>query len=372
MKKILHISKYYYPFVGGIEQTARDCVHVLKDSADQKVFCFNHQKGDITDSVDGIDVIRCDCQLNISSQAISKSLSKKLKDTIDEFNPDYILFHYPNPFVAHFLLKYIKNDCKLIVYWHLDIIKQKILGKFFHKQNILLLKRAFRVISTSPNYIEGSKYLSKFKNKCVVIPSCINEKRLAINDRAKSLSRQIRSKYSGKILCLAVGRHVEYKGFEYLIESGKRLDDKYVICITGKGRLTEKLKKQAGDSKNICFLGPVDDDTLKAYFLASDIFCFSSITKNEAFGLALAEAMYFELPAVTYHIPGSGVNYVSVNNVTGIEIENRNYIAYAEAIEKLGNDPELRKKFGSNGKKRVESHFLFSQFRKNINEFFNG
>ena len=82
--------------------------------------------------------------------------------------------------------------------------------------------------------------------------------------------------------------------------------------------------------------------------------------------------MYFELPAVTYHIPGSGVNYVSVNNVTGIEIENRNYIAYAEAIEKLGNDPELRKKFGSNGKKRVESHFLFSQFRKNINEFFNG
>ena len=62
MKKILHISKYYYPFVGGIEQTARDCVHVLKDSADQKVFCFNHQKGDITDSVDGIDVIRCDCQ----------------------------------------------------------------------------------------------------------------------------------------------------------------------------------------------------------------------------------------------------------------------------------------------------------------------
>ena len=42
--KILHISKYYYPFSGGTEQIARDCVLSLKDSYDQKVIASNDGK----------------------------------------------------------------------------------------------------------------------------------------------------------------------------------------------------------------------------------------------------------------------------------------------------------------------------------------
>ena len=39
MKKILHISKYYYPFRGGTEQVARDCVLALGKDCWQIVFC---------------------------------------------------------------------------------------------------------------------------------------------------------------------------------------------------------------------------------------------------------------------------------------------------------------------------------------------
>lgn len=35
MKKILHISKYYYPFSGGTEQIARDVVLALKGEYEQ-------------------------------------------------------------------------------------------------------------------------------------------------------------------------------------------------------------------------------------------------------------------------------------------------------------------------------------------------
>ena len=45
------------------------------------------------------------------------------------------------------------------------------------------------------------------------------------------------------------------------------------------------------------------------------IFCFPSITRNEAFGIALAEAMYCGKPAVTFTIEGSGVNFVSLDGV---------------------------------------------------------
>ena len=82
--------------------------------------------------------------------------------------------------------------------------------------------------------------------------------------------------------------------------------------------------------------------------------------------MALAEAMYYEKPAVTFTIPGSGVNYVCLNGEDGIEVENRNVPQYAEALKRLAQDEDLRKKYGKSGKNRVATHFLSSAFSDNI------
>ena len=369
MKKVLHISKYYFPFSGGTEQIARDVVLSLKDSCEQKVIAFNDGKEDKIDFVDDIEIIKCGCFAKISAQSLSISYRKQLHKVIEEFNPDIVIFHYPNPFVASFLLKELKNrDIKLVVYWHLDIIRQKFLRVLFNGQNRKLLERADKVIATSPNYIEGSKWLQSVKEKCVVVPNCINVERMELSAEIKERAEKIRKENKGKTICVAVGRHTEYKGFTYLIKASKLLDDSFRVFITGKGELTDSLQKEAeGDSK-VIFTGRIDDVELKALIYASDIFCFPSITKNEAFGLALAEAMYYEKPAVTFTIPGSGVNYVCLNSENGIEVENRNVEAYAMAIKKLANNEELRKKYGMAGKQRVEKNFLSSIFAMNISK----
>lgn len=366
MKRILHISKYYAPFFGGIEQVARDVVNSLIGFAEQKVLCFNHETGDKVDFVDGVEVYRCHCQCKFFSQSIALKFGKVLKQIMTEFKPDIVIFHYPNPYVTHFLLNEIPTNTRFFVYWHLDITKQKILGKLFHFQNIALLHRADKVIATSPNYIIGSKYLNKIVDKCIVIPNCINEHRLMVTDESTSLSQKIRSEAQGKILCLAVGRHVPYKGFKYLIDAFASLDNRFVLNMIGDGELTNSLKKQAAGNPNIHFLGKVNDLVLKAYYLASDLFCFSSITKNEAFGIALAEAMYFGLPSVTFCIPGSGVNYVSPNNKTGLEVANCNVAEYSKAIKILANNDELKRKYGAEASLRVKNNFLFAQFQKRI------
>lgn len=366
MKRILHISKYYYPFRGGIEQTARDCVEALKGKYNQKVICFNHEKGDTVNEIDDIEVIRCGTYAKISSQSLSISYRKLIKSVIHNFNPDIIIFHYPNPFVARYLLRYIPKSCKLVIYWHLDIVKQRILGKLFVVQNEKLLKRANSILATSPIYIEGSPYLSRYKEKCKVIPSCINVERLQMNEEAEKLALEIRENYKEKIIGLAVGRYTQYKGFEYLIKASHKLDDRFEIFIVGKGEETQKLKLEAGKDKKIHFLGLISDVELKAYYKAMDIFCFPSITKNEAFGLALAEGMYFEKPAVTFTIPGSGVNYVCLNGEDGIEVPNKDVDAYAKALTILANKPELRRQLGINAKKRVTENFLNKQFIENI------
>lgn len=369
MKKILHISKYYYPFSGGTEQIARDCVNALKDEYEQKVIAFNDGKEDVNDYVDGIEVIRCGCFAKVSAQSLSISYKKRLHNVIKTFKPDIVIFHYPNPFVAHFILKELKNnDIKFILYWHLDIVRQKLLRVFFKPQNRKLLKRADKIIATSPNYIEGSEWLQSVKEKCVVIPNCINEERMEITPEIEEKAQKIRKENEGKTICVAVGRHTEYKGFTYLIQASKLLDDKFKIFITGTGELTESLKKEAANDSKITFTGRIEDEELKAYILACDIFCFPSITKNEAFGVALAEAMYYGKPAVTFNIPGSGVNYVCLDGITGIEVENRNVVAYANAIRNVSTNKELKVKYGQAGRKRVMNNFLSSQFCENIKD----
>lgn len=368
MKRVLHISKYYYPFIGGIEQVARDAVRALQGRFEQKVLCFEHDKNENLNIVDEVEVIRCKCQCKIFSQSISLEMAQKFKDLQKTFKPDYIVFHYPNPFFARILLKNIPKKCKLILYWHLDIIRQKILGKLFHFQNIALLKRADKIVATSPNYIEGSKYLSRFKSKCVVIPNCIDEKRLEKTPKAIELAEKIKKEHEGKTICLSVGRLVPYKGYEYLIKSAQKLGNDYVFFIIGDGELKTKLERQSKKYPYIKFLGKQTDDELKAYYIAADIFCFTSITKNEAFGIALAEAMYFGLPAITYTIPGSGVNYVSLNGETGMEVPNRDVDMYSQAIKTLGSDKAIRKKYGEASYLRTKKYFLFAQYKQTIED----
>jgi glycosyltransferase involved in cell wall biosynthesis len=299
---------------------------------------------------------------------LSKTYSKILNEIITDFKPDIIIFHYPNPFVASFLLKILKHhgEIKFVVYWHLDIIRQKLLKVFFHRQNQKLLKRADRVIATSPNYIEGSKWLQTVADKCTVIPNCINLERMNVDFKTEQRAAQIKADYAGKAICIAVGRHTKYKGLKYLIEASKYLDDNFIVLIGGEGELTESLKAEAKDDKKVVFLGKLHNEDLVSYYLASDIFAFPSITKNEAFGIALAEAMYFGKPAVTFTIPGSGVNYVNLNGVTGIECPNSDSKAFADAIKKLANDEALRKQYGEAGRQRVQELFTYSKFKENI------
>ena len=149
------------------------------------------------------------------------------------------------------------------------------------------------------------------------------------------------------------------------------MDGKFKIFITGTGELTESLKKEAANDSKITFTGRIEDEDLKAYILACDIFCFPSITKNEAFGVALAEAMYYGKPAVTFNIPGSGVNYVCLDRENGIEVANRQSDLYSKALRKLAHSPELRSKYGELSKQRVMDKFLYSSYINNIGRLIN-
>ncbi len=371
--KILHIPNYYFPHIGGIEQVARDCVNACAgENVSQRVFCFNHEKGNSEGEVDGVPVVRAGCFAKISSQSLSFSYGKLLKGEFAAFEPDVVVFHYPNPFGAHALLKCLKKrpDCKLVLYWHLDITKQKILGKFFKGQNRRLLSRADKIVATSPNYIEGSPYLSACREKCTVIPNCAAKDRVECGKEALSRAAELKEIFRGRTLLFALGRHVPYKGMEYLVRASQYLPNGYAVCIGGEGPLTDSLKALAEEDPKVTFLGQMDEDERKAYLMACDIFCFPSVTKNEAFGVALAEAMMMGKPSVTFTIEGSGVNYVSLRGETGEEVENGNAEAFAQAVEKIASDDALASRYAQAARERAERLFSEEAYQNNIRALF--
>lgn len=353
--RILHISKYYSPYLGGVENI---CKYLVEGTVKHEtaVVCFNDKCKDVIEEVNGHKVYRVATWVNVARQALSLSYFCVLKKAIKEFKPDVIQFHWANPFPAWVLLCVIPKNVKLIIHWHMDIIKQKHIYPFIKPVETALLKRADMVCVTSPQYRDGSFPLQPFKDKVRIVQNAMEEDNFILRDGDVEKINAVKAKYGNKPIVFFIGRHIKYKGLPHLIEAEKYVKSDCVFVIAGSGPLSDELKAQCKSSR-VHFVGRLSDEDLKLYHYAASVFAFPSVTKNEAFGVALAEAMYCGTPAVTFTIPGSGVNWVSLNGETGIEVPNGDDKAYAEAVDKLIEDKELNKKYGVAGHQRVVENF---------------
>ena len=365
MKKILHIPNYYPPHIGGIEDVCHSIVSGLPNYH-HKVICFNDKKNTQKSTYEGVEVIRCGVLKKLFSQSLSLSLFGELKNVLREFEPNIVHFHTPNPLSSvYLLLSQLPKKTKLIVHWHSDIIEQDLLYTFYRPIEKLLLKRADKILVTSPTYVSGSKALYPLQAKLEVVPNTIKTSKLQKQEGDNERIDKIKDLYGRKKIIFTFGRHVPYKGLQHLIDSAPFISDDAVIVIAGNGPLSEDLKNRS-TLASVHFIGHLTGDELRYYLYASDVFAFPSITRNEAFGVALAEAMYCGLPSVTFTIPHSGVNWVCVGNETGLESENGNIQALANAINKLLSDSTLRERLSANATKRVFEKFTINAIKDSL------
>jgi glycosyltransferase involved in cell wall biosynthesis len=196
--------------------------------------------------------------------------------------------------------------------------------------------------------------------KTEVLPSAIEPSLLDLTDEEQREVNAIKEKANYRPIVLFMGRHVPHKGIWDLVETEKQIRNECIIYIAGSGPITEEVKN-ACTSNRIVFLGRLTDQEKKYYYHAADIFAFPSYTKAEGFGLTLCEAMYCHAVPVTYTIEGSGVNWVCLNGETGIEVPNRDVKTYAQAVDRLIENEELRKKMAEAGHRRVVENFVVKE-----------
>jgi glycosyltransferase involved in cell wall biosynthesis len=126
------------------------------------------------------------------------------------------------------------------------------------------------------------------------------------------------------------------------------------LIVAGDGEMLEELQelsRRLGIADRTHWLGLCLDPS--SLLQASDLFLLATV--GEAFGLVLAEAMACGVPVVGSR--SAGIMEVVADNETGLLVTPLDPAAFADAIERLAKDVELRRKMGRQGVERVRQHF---------------
>jgi len=348
--KVLQIGKFYPPHRGGMESALFDLCDELKDKVDLRVLVANGGCTTRIEAKDGLKVIRVGSLGKIFSTSICPTMAYWIK----RFEADIVQIHHPNPMAN---VSYLLSDKpgKLIILYQSDIVRQRITHRLYGPFLMKMLKRAHRIIVTSPNYLASSPLLRQFEEKCVVIPLGIDLQKFE-NKGDEGKIAPIRSQYGEKIV-LFVGRLTHYKGVPYLLEAMKEVSGR--LLIIGAGDLERQLRDQVERNNllsKVQFLGELEEAEMVTFFHACDLLVLPSITRNEAFGLVQLEAMACGKPIVSTRLE-TGVEYVNQNGKTGLIVPPKSSKALAGAINQLLEDEKLRIRMGIEGRKRVESEF---------------
>lgn len=352
--KILQIGKFY-PIRGGVEKVMYDLMLGLSE---RKIFC-DMLCATTEDQKPGVVIINPYARLlclpawcKLAATMLSPDMVFQLRKIKNDY--DVIHIHHPDP-MACLALFFSGYKGKVIVHWHSDILKQKLLLKLFLPLQKWLIKRADLIVGTTPVYVSQSPYLRRVQDKTYYIPIGIDK---VVPDPEEVL--RIKDRYRGKKIIFSLGRLVEYKGYEYLIKATALMSDDYMVLIGGSGPLKEKLQtliEREGLSGRVELLGFVKDDEVPAYFGACDLFCLSSIQKTEAFGIVQLEAMSVGKPIVATRIKESGVSWVNEHGVSGFNVRPADPKELSSAITYILSNQDVYNKFSLGACLRYNSLF---------------
>jgi rhamnosyl/mannosyltransferase len=271
-----------------------------------------------------------------------------IKKLYQQYRFSIVHLHLPNP-MAHLASEILPVSVKRIISWHSDVIRQKKLLQIYQPFVNRLLNQASAVIVSTPYLAEHSTQIkaARDRNLIRIIPFGIDFDYFLFDKYQKKIVL-LQRQYSHRFIIFALGRHVRYKGFCYLIEAMKQLPKDIILLLGGEGPLTQNLNQQVKFLKleqQVYFLGQIAKQDLPAYYHACDVFCLPSIDQSETFGIAQLEAMACAKPVVCCDVTHMASN-LNQDGVTGFVVSPCCPTSLANAIWKLYQKPVLRFSLG--------------------------
>jgi len=160
-----------------------------------------------------------------------------------------------------------------------------------------------------------------------------------------------------------IGRLVEEKGVQVLLDAVAQLPDAVCVRVLGGGPQRAALEAQAqqlGLADRVTFDAQIPSTAIPPYYHKLDALVLPSLTRpnwKEQFGRVLVEAMASGLPVIgsdSGAIPG-------VIGDGGVIVPEGDGQALAAALRTLMDDPVQRATLGKRGRQRVIDHFTHEQ-----------
>ena len=121
-----------------------------------------------------LTVIRAARSLHLASTPLSLAMLRIARSQ----RPDLVHLHFPYP-PGDLATMALPKRTPLVVTYHSDIVRQRALLQAYRPLLELTLRRAARILPTSPNYLVSSPFLRRHAARCAVVPLGIDADRFA-------------------------------------------------------------------------------------------------------------------------------------------------------------------------------------------------
>lgn len=355
--RILQISPYFHPYVGGQERYVRSLGRALVDRGHAvEILTSNFPKRETSEVIDGIQVRR----FNFLCRPLNNPISFTVFLHLAKHFADFDIIHTHNEHAAVSLYSaLVKSYSKtpLVVTCHgqlrFDNFTKDFIEKCYSKSfGAKVLRKADKVVAISNS---DKTYIHSLRvpiDKITVIPNGVD-----LNRYNYQASNPLNMSFEGNKVVLFVGPLIKRKGPQVLIQAIPQIvkDSPDVIFLFAGGgnykKKAEELTVRLGVDKYTRFTGYVTEEKLHSLYRHSNLFVLPSF--SEALSYTILDAFVFSKPVVSTLIPCIQ-DYLRGSTLL---VQPGDSEALAEAVILLLNEKKLAEELGAKGRRLVETHF---------------
>ncbi len=300
---LLIALNYYSPYVSGLTNVARDVAEGLAARGWRITVVASQHAPELPleERINGVRVVRTPVAVRIGKGVISPSFI----GTVRRESAGSRLLNLHAPMLEAGLIARA-SLAPVVMTYQCDIsLPATLLGRLQNRMLDLSTKLAARksafVTVTSDDYADHSRMREALSLRRRVIPATCK-----VRAGGTPAYRDGPGPHIGFL-----GRIVEEKGVEYLVEGFRAFDNPAArLLIAGDfqgvagGSVIDRVRRSIGDDPRIRLLGFLPDAALDDFYASLDIFALPSINPFEAFGIVQVEAMMRGIPVIASDLPG--------------------------------------------------------------------
>ncbi|MFZ2330757.1 MAG: glycosyltransferase [Atribacterota bacterium] len=366
--RIAFFTNCYKPLINGVVSS----IVSLKESLEKKgheTFIFAPRMEAYQDEESNIFRYH---SINLTHKVkypVAIPLSLRAGQVINKFKPDIIHLHHPFVLSLPAIMYAAKLKIPKVLTIHTQYERYAyyvspiphIITNEAIRRIIFNLSDKVDIITTPSQSMKDLILNYKIKKEIIVIPNAIDISIFQkINRQEVKLLKKELLINPDDVVIIYVGRVSLEKNIDKIIKAlalirNKKIDN-FVFIVVGEGTSVKQLSSLADSLKmreKVKFVGAIAREMVRYYYQIGDIFAFSST--SETFGMVIIEALASGLPVLAVKAPGA-IDIIQ-DGFDGILVED-DVLQFAEKLENLIQNKDLRKKLSLNGLKTVQRYSI--------------